>query len=58
MARGGYPAEFRRDAVLREDIKRIWKDNFKVYGARKMWRQAQREGIEVARCTVVSSSPK
>ena len=46
------PPRVRRDAVLREDIKRIWKDNFKVYGARKVWLQAKREGIEVARCTV------
>ena len=26
--------------------------NFGVYGVRKVWRQMQREGIEVARCTV------
>jgi putative transposase len=26
--------------------------NYGVYGARKVWRQLQREGIEVARCTV------
>ena len=27
-------------------------ENFCVYGARKVWRQLRREGIEVARCTV------
>jgi putative transposase len=26
--------------------------NFKVYGARKLWRQMQREGFDIARCTV------
>ncbi len=29
----------------------MWKDNFKVYGARKVWRQLNREGFGVARCT-------
>ena len=41
-----------RDAELRVAIKRVWKENFSVYGARKVWRQLIREGIEVARCTV------
>ena len=26
--------------------------NFRVYGVRKVWRQLQREGFDVARCTV------
>ena len=34
------------------DIQRVWHTNFQVYGARKVWRQLNREGIEVARCTV------
>lgn len=42
----------RRDAVLREEIERVWKANRDVYGARKVWRQLRREGIGVARCTV------
>jgi transposase InsO family protein len=42
----------RRDAVLRQEIMRVWKANRDVYGARKVWRQLGREGIEVARCTV------
>ncbi len=41
-----------RDAELREKIERVWKENFAVYGARKVWRQLRREGTEVARCTV------
>lgn len=34
------------------DIERVWHENRMVYGARKVWRQLNREGIEVARCTV------
>jgi transposase InsO family protein len=49
---GRASARARRDAVLREEIKRVWEENFRVYGVRKMWRQLKREGVEVARCTV------
>jgi putative transposase len=42
----------KRDEGLREHIQRIWDENHQVYGARKMWRQLNRESIEVARCTV------
>jgi len=41
-----------RDAVLREEIRRIHAAHFGVYGVRKLWRQLQREGTQVARCTV------
>ena len=30
----------------------MFDDNFQVYGVRKVWRQLQREGESVARCTV------
>jgi putative transposase len=46
------PARARRDAVLCEEIERVWTENFRVYGVRKVWRQLRREGTEVARCTV------
>jgi transposase InsO family protein len=46
------PPRARRDARLKEDIQRIFQENFEVYGARKIWRQLGREGHEVARCTV------
>ena len=49
---GRLPPRLKRDAVLRVDIRRVWDENFQVYGARKVWRQLIREGIEVARCTV------
>jgi putative transposase len=41
-----------RDAELRGQIERVWKANFGVYGARKVWRQLIREGVDVPRCTV------
>ncbi len=45
-------ARARRDTVLREKIRRVFDENFQVYGARKVWRQLGREGERVARCTV------
>src|SRR5690348_13457701 len=44
-------ARARRDEVLRTEIRRVWEENFGVYGVRKVWRQLCREGIAVARCT-------
>jgi transposase InsO family protein len=46
------PARQRRDNALMNHIRRIWDENFQVYGVRKVWRQLAREGIKVARCTV------
>ena len=46
------PARTRRDAALCEAIRRVWDENRRVYGARKVWRQLHREGQVVARCTV------
>jgi putative transposase len=42
----------RQDAVLRSEIARVFADNYSVYGARKVWRQLNREGVTVGRCTV------
>ena len=42
----------KRDILLKPEIKRVFKDNYAVYGVRKVWRQMQREGVDVARCTV------
>jgi putative transposase len=44
-----------RDEWLKKQVMRVWEDRKigrRVYGARKVWRQLRREGIEVARCTV------
>jgi putative transposase len=58
-------AGHQRDAELRPEIKRVWDDNYQVYGVRKgeplkaplvqaQWRthQMKREGFTLARCTV------
>ena len=42
----------KRDLALKPEIARVFADNFGVYGVRKVWRQMQREGFDVARCTV------
>ena len=34
------------------EIQRVWQANLQVYGAEKVWKQLEREGMEVARCTV------
>jgi len=46
------PDRARRDAGLTVEVRRVFEENFGVYGARKVWRQLQREGFGVARCTV------
>ena len=38
-----------RDEVLKVEIARVHRENFGVYGARKVWLQLNREGIPVAR---------
>ena len=45
-------ARDQRDAVVMEQIQRVWDEHFQVYGVRKVWRQLRREGRVVARCTV------
>jgi hypothetical protein len=42
----------RRDNRLRAEVARVHAENFGVYGVRKVWRQLQPEGFDVARCTV------
>jgi putative transposase len=49
---GKLPARAQRDITLRTEIRRVYEENFRVYGVRKVWRQLLREGIAVARCTV------
>ena len=40
------------DAALAIEVRRVFAENFHVYGVRKVWRQLWREGFDVARCTV------
>ncbi len=49
---GRLPARHQRDAWLEIEIRRVWEENFRVYGVRKIWRQLNREQIKVAKSTV------
>jgi putative transposase len=42
----------RQDDTLVPQIQRVWQANMQVYGADKVWHQLNREGVQVARCTV------
>jgi transposase InsO family protein len=46
------PPRVQRDRALVPEIRRVYEENFHVYGARKVWRQLGREDFIVARCTV------
>ena len=48
---GRVPARHLRDAWLEIEIRRIWEENFRVYGVRKVWKQLNREQIRIAKCT-------
>lgn len=37
------------DAELKPKIEKVWKDNFEVYGVRKVTKQLRREGVEAGR---------
>jgi transposase InsO family protein len=45
-------ARARHDESLIPQIERVWQVNLQAYGADKVWKQMNREGVEVARCTV------
>jgi transposase InsO family protein len=41
------PPRVKRDVFLRSEIQRVWEENYRVYGVRKVWRQLnQAMGIE------------
>jgi transposase InsO family protein len=44
-------ARAKRDEVLKPEVQRVFIENFSVYGARKIWKQLNRESIRIARCT-------
>jgi putative transposase len=46
------PARAKQDVSLKVEIRRVFAENFAVYGVRKVWRQLRREGFDIARCTV------
>ena len=41
-----------RDEELKERIQEVYTSNYRVYGARKIWRELNRQGHTVARCTI------
>lgn len=41
-----------RDEELKVEVSHVPAENYSVYGARKVWLEMRREGIDVARCTV------
>lgn len=45
-------ARARSDTAMKIEIRRVFNENFQVYGVRKVWRQLRREGFDVACCTV------
>jgi putative transposase len=51
-ARRAPSARARRDELLKAAVSRVHRDNYGVYGARKVWLELNREGTSVARCTV------
>jgi len=42
-------ARAQRDAVMGPVVRQLWEDNYRVYGARKVWKAAQRAGHDVGR---------
>src|SRR6202020_2851829 len=49
-------ARARQDARLKIEVRRVFDENFRVYGVRKVWRQLKREGFDVARCPLSTSA--
>ncbi len=45
-------ARAKQDVIHKTEIRRVFAENFEVYGVRKVWRQLRREGTAIARCTV------
>ena len=41
-----------RDEELMKEIQRVYDENYRVYGAEKIWQQLGREGVTVGRCRV------
>ncbi len=42
-------ARAQRDAVLGPVVQQLWEDNYRVYGARKVWKAARRAGHDIGR---------
>ena len=42
-------ARAQRDELIGPVVRQLWEDNYRVYGARKIWKAAQRAGYDVGR---------
>ncbi len=42
-------ARARRDALTGPALRALWEDNYRVYGARKLWKAARRAGMDLGR---------
>lgn len=42
-------ARARRDAVMGPVVRQLWEANYRVYGARKIWKAARRSGHDIGR---------
>ncbi len=49
---GRRSAGSQRDEGRKPEVMRVFAESFSVYGVRKVWRQMQREGFDIARCSV------
>lgn len=45
---GRLPERYQRDAWLEIEMRRVWEENFRVYGVRKVWKQLNREQFRIA----------
>jgi len=53
----GFNPDLRSDRARKDEqqialIYLVWEKNFRIYGARKVWLQMNREGAAIARCTI------
>jgi putative transposase len=42
-------ARAHRDALMAPILRQLWEDNYRVYGARKLWKAARRAGHDIGR---------
>jgi putative transposase len=42
-------ARAQRDVAMTPVISRLWEDNYRVYGTRKLWKAARRAGHDIGR---------
>jgi putative transposase len=51
-------ARARSDMAMKIEIRRVFNENFQVYGVRKVWRQLQREGFYQSSLRLTLGIPK